>query len=509
MTPHKVSQDLMVPLNAEQLTAELAVNCPSLEYKVAGAFWNIYPTHYYMTERGRICAFVVQQYNVFGYYHLGNEFVQPASETPKSCRDGSVSLDYYFYHGSIGYYSYYEEGSGSYCVKSRQGYATVGKLGSYDINGKYLAMNRGSSGYRHSYYYCVITLTWFIFRGLVVRRSYILCTRYARQCDALKQEIRLSHAVVFAHESCRLTSHDANNYQRGLMLYFLIESVMTDLFFLIAKDGLFARVQYVSLGYNLSGLLSVAFEIVETRGCLSAKPLRITKRLLFNYETALLGELACSAMMHQYLTSLNRSDLENTIPVAEAVSFYVLGLIGHVVIVLGLVAAIFATRILLAMFAVWMKYKTLKIFTEPCYVDSLLGVRLKMMLLTGYAWRHSRLYYTPDTLKSLGLLTMQRSKQLELLVHYQLLWFATPRNKWSVVGALRGMHIEETAEESCSGIVSMSNRMLGGCISAPSMASDEIADTSTIPPAIDGVVSSTFGAATVEVDDSNEIERLM
>lgn len=464
-TPHKVSQDLIIHPEADAISTNVSTNCPVFELKIAGAFWNIHPLNYYEVERGRVCWFTVQQYNVFGYYHVRNASSERPRrcELPKRCRNGSVPIDYYFYHGSIGYYSYYEEGKGMYCTSERTGYVRVGKLGTYDINGYTLVRDRGGHGYRHSYYYCIVELAWVLFRGLVVRRSFIVCIRFARQCDRLHARVRPTNAFVFAHESCRLTSLEANNYHRAAVLYFLVESLMTDLFFLIAKDGIFAKLQYVSLGYNLSGVVSVAFEIVETRWCCSDRLFRITKRLLFNYETALLGEVTSATMIHHYLTVLNRSELKHSVPAAKVVSFYIWGLVGHAVIVFGMLTVMFSTRIVFAVAAVWWKYQSLAVFAEPCCVDDLLGVRLKMLILGGYERKCNKLYYSVDTLKSFGLFKMDRDHHQQLLVHYSVNWFSVSRNKWAVVGVLRGMHVESTKERMHSGAVAMCDRIIGDC----------------------------------------------
>lgn len=70
-------------------------------------------------------------------------------------------------------------------------------------------------------------------------------------------------AVVYVQESMRLSAHGARNYHRAALLYLLVEGLMSDLFLLIAQDGLLAKLQYISLGYNLSGVLSILFEMVE------------------------------------------------------------------------------------------------------------------------------------------------------------------------------------------------------------------------------------------------------
>lgn len=72
-------------------------------------------------------------------------------------------------------------------------------------------------------------------------------------------------------------------------MYLLVEGMMTDLFLLVANEGILAKVQYMSLGYNLSGFLLVVFEVIESTKCLKERHRLFFKRLWFSYETALLG----------------------------------------------------------------------------------------------------------------------------------------------------------------------------------------------------------------------------
>lgn len=113
--------------------------------------------------------------------------------------------------------------------------------------------------------------------------------------------LRLNDAVVYAQESMRLSAYDARNYHRvphGVaLLYLLVEGLMGDLFLLIAQEGIIGRLQYISLGYNLSGVMSMLYEMIETMHWLGEKMRSLIKRLLFNYETMLLGECICAAAM--------------------------------------------------------------------------------------------------------------------------------------------------------------------------------------------------------------------
>jgi hypothetical protein len=479
MIPHKVPQDLIVHSDEPQLIQDIEEHCPVVELNIAGAFWNVYPTHYFpsrWSEGGFICAFVVQQYNVFGHYHLhnGSDADSPRlrgeHSSSASCADEGFAMDYYFYHGSVGFYSYYEEGEGIYCPNDRTGYVIVGKLGTADINGQTLAKDRGGTKgeYRQSNYYEVVEAIWILFRALVVRRSLAACQRFGRQCEALGETLNLTNALVFAQESARLTAHHANNFQRALILYFLVESLMADLFFLIAKDGLFAKLQYFSLGYNLAGFISVAFEVIESRKSIPPHALRVTKRLLFNFETALMGESVCAAIVHHYLTALNRSDFKRSIRAAEAVSYYVWGLVGHLTIVIGLLSTIFATRIILSVAIVRVKHGSLRLFTEPCSVDTLLGVKQKTITLSGYVWHHGRLLYNVRALKSFGLMRAVDWEHAEFLVHYRVDWFSlSKRRSFEVVGKLRGATLKRCSEEegahieAAAGIVTMCEYAIG------------------------------------------------
>ncbi|GMF52460.1 unnamed protein product [Phytophthora fragariaefolia] len=322
VTPHKISQDLVVPATAAKHTANMGTLCPMEGLVIAGAWWNVGVTHYYELEERRVCHFVVPQYNIHGSYVLGTELTVPSETSPASCSENSYPLEYYCYHGSIGYYAFYEEAVGTLCANDNIGYVLVQGLGTYDSNGANLANDIGDTTYRRSYWYGLFGSVWIMFRTLLLRRSYVACKRYGQRCDRLRETMRFKDSVVYVQESMRLSAHGARNYHRAALTYLLVEGLMSDLFMLIAQDGIFAKVQYISLGYNLAGVLSMLFEMVETMKWMGEKPRCLVKRLIFNYETALLGELVCSAAMQFYLTSLNKSSLKGSKPLAEAVSGY-------------------------------------------------------------------------------------------------------------------------------------------------------------------------------------------
>jgi hypothetical protein len=254
-TPHKINQQLVVPPDTAKATTNLMALCPVQALVLSGVWWNVEPTHYYTFGDKRLCHFVAPQYNTHGNYLIGSAKASAYATTPSSCADESYPFDQYFYHGSLGYYSFYEEQTGTYCAKDNTVYIYGNGLGSYDTNGSFLAEDTGSRGYRHSYYYGIVGSVWIIYRALVLRRSFISCKRYGRRCDEAGEQLNRKEAVVFVQENLRLSAHGAKLYHRFALLYLLVEGIMTDLFLLIANEGLLAKIQYVSLGYNLSGFL--------------------------------------------------------------------------------------------------------------------------------------------------------------------------------------------------------------------------------------------------------------
>lgn len=242
MMPHKISQDLTpesVEVASTRITAGLDVVCPVRGLQIAGIFWNVHGTHYYAsaTQQGDvICHFVVPQYNIHGNYHIRTVSDETwsafapklswGSTIPKSCTTASerFSIDYYFYHGSIGYYSFYEEGQGVFCAQDEIAVVIVAKLGSHDINGVFLADDVATPGgglYRQSYFYGIFGAIWIVYRAFVLRRSFIACSRHVQRFTDLRESITLRQVSVFIYESARLTAHSARNYHRlGLLCEF-------------------------------------------------------------------------------------------------------------------------------------------------------------------------------------------------------------------------------------------------------------------------------------------------
>ncbi|GMF59407.1 unnamed protein product [Phytophthora fragariaefolia] len=341
-------------------------------------------------------------------------------------------------------------------------YVAVDGLGTYDSNGANLAENTGDMSYRRSYWYGLFGAIWIAYRSLLMRRSFIACKRFGRRSDIMQQQMRFKDAMVFVQESLRLSAHSARNYHRAAILYLLVEGLMSDLFMLIAQDGVIAKVQYISLGYNLSGVLSMLFEMVESMNWLGEKWRCLVKRLFFNYETALVGEFCCATVMQIYLTLLNRSSLKQTRPVAEVVSYYVWSLTGHGVIVLGIVAGILSVRATGAIVAIKCTFGSLKPFTTACSVDSALGIRSKMVLLGGYVCKDGELHYNVGTLKSFGMLSMEKEDNAIFLVIHKLRWVEVPRQDMIVIGEVHGNRVQPSIERPCTGIVSAFEQTLGG-----------------------------------------------
>ncbi|GMF18718.1 unnamed protein product [Phytophthora lilii] len=194
--------------------------CPIEGLVIAHTWWNVGVTHYNEEKQGRVCHFVVPQYNIHGAYIMETTPVSsPSPTTPASCSENSYYLDYYFYHGSIGYYSFYEEALGTYCANDNIGYALVRGLGTYDSNGENLANDTGDTTYRKSYWYGLFGSLWIFYRSTVLRRSFISWQRYGQRCDNLQEPLTFKDAVVYVQESMRLSAHGARNYHRAARLY--------------------------------------------------------------------------------------------------------------------------------------------------------------------------------------------------------------------------------------------------------------------------------------------------
>jgi hypothetical protein len=460
---HKITETLVTPQGLEMETANLSVLCPVDGMLLSGTWFNFQPTHYFHTPHGRLCHIVFPQYNVHGTFRIGNVQVEPYHTTPSYCNE-SLFYEQYFYHGSIGFYSFYEEQVGTFCRTDHTAYVVGDGLGTFDINGSWLAEDRGSDGYRYSIWYSVCGGLWLVYRALVLRRSYVSCKRYGRACSEMNESLAQKEAMVFVQENLRLAAHGATNYHRAAVLYFLIEGIMTDLFLLVANNGFLAKVQYVSLGYNLSALLVKVFEMIESTNCLSETWRVQVKRLLFNYETAFVGEVFTAALQQYCFTLLNRSELKETRPAALAVSYYAWSLVGHSVLVLSIVALVISVRALWALAYVWLSHQSWAIFTAPCCVDTTLRLRNKMILLGGYQWENDKLYYTPSALKAFGALRTEEEDGAEFLVLRKINWFKVLKDDLFVIGAISSHHVEPCSARPCTGIVSFCDRRLGGVL---------------------------------------------
>ncbi|KAG7384376.1 hypothetical protein PHYPSEUDO_002637 [Phytophthora pseudosyringae] len=464
-TPHKITENLLVPPRAEPKTDNLAEKCPMKGFHVGQVWWNVDVTHYHALEHYHLCHYVVPQYNSHGNYLIGSAKVEPFVATPESCTNDSFPIELFFYHGSIGYFSYYDELVGTYCARDYTSYTRVAGLGTFGINGAALAKDPGSDRYRWSLWYSIVGAIWLTFRGLVLRRSYISCKRYGEKCDEMDVNLRRKAATIFVHENLRLSAHGASNYQRVVLLYFLLEGLMSDLFLLAATDGSLVWLQYVSLGYNLSGILLLIFEIVETMRWISEKSRLFIKRVLFSYESSLLGELLSALGLSYVLTGLNHSDLKRSKPIALEISYYMWGLVGHSVIVATLIGSIAVVRIICAATYVrWKHGRTWDIFSAPCCVDTTVGVRSKMTKLAGYHWEDGKLYYRADSMKSFGLLKMDEEDGTEFLVLRKLHWFKVHQEDLLVIGSVSERCVEPCSERPCTGVVSFFNRNLGGTV---------------------------------------------
>ncbi|KAG7384381.1 hypothetical protein PHYPSEUDO_002642 [Phytophthora pseudosyringae] len=463
VTPHKITEALVVPPGVPKETANLTELCPLQGFHLGQVWWNSQVTHYYNTRQGRLCHFVVPQYNIHGNHLIGSSKVPPYDTTPSSCHDDSYSLQMYLYHGSFGYFSFYEDQVGTYCARDNTGYVVAQGLGTFDINGPDLVEDTGSTEYRKSYWYGTIGAVWVVYRGLVLRKAFIICKRYGRRCVEMRVKLRRKEAVVFVHEQLRLTAYGATKLHRVVLLYLLIEGLMGDLFLLIANNGFLATIQYVSLGYNLSGLLLVAFEIIESTNWLRERTRVFIKRLLFCYESSLLGEIVGAALQQPYLTQINGSKtLKKSNNVSLAVSYYVWSIGGHCMFVFSVIGFIIFIRALWAIVYVRWKHQTWSIFAAPCCVDTTLGKRNKMTMLGGYRWHDGKLYYRLDAFKAFGILKMEEEDGSEFLLLRRLHWFAVPRNDLYVIGTMSEERVEPCSERPCTGIVSFCDRRLGG-----------------------------------------------
>ncbi|KAJ8577590.1 hypothetical protein ON010_g1616 [Phytophthora cinnamomi] len=504
VTPHKISLHLVTPNDGVLQTTNLLQQCPVNELYMAGAWWNISPTHYYRVDNGVLCHYVMPQYNVHGSYFLGFNKVTPFRTTPTNCADDSYPFESYFYHGSIGYYSFYIEGEGTFCALDNTAYDVVKAVGTYDINGARLANDKGDAFYRESYWYGLTGAVWITYRFWMIRRSFVSCKRFARRCDPASKRISFQDALVFVQESLRLSAHNARNYHRIVVLFALLDlGLMSDLFLLITQEGFTGRMQSISLGYNLAGIMSTLFEMVEAMRWVREETRCCVKRLFFNYETALVGELLTSLLIQYYLTSLNRSSLRHTESEAKAVSYYVMSLVGHGCIALGCVLVIVATRLIGTLSFVRWKYGGLGLLTKPCSVDTTLGSRSKLILLAGYVCEGGDLYYKVDTLKAFGISKLTEEDGSEFLVYSKLHWFSVPRDCLVVFGVASGTSVEACEERPCSGVFKH-HRCSAGTVSTLSSfihftSSFSATGSNTVPIGLSFACSVSLGAQQFDV----------
>ncbi|EGZ09345.1 hypothetical protein PHYSODRAFT_525570 [Phytophthora sojae] len=462
--PHTIPEKLVAPPDIPKETANITEHCPVKAFILAGVWWNHDPTHYYRVGNSTICHVVVPQYNTHGNYVIGGSRTTPYRTAPSSCADVSFPFEIYLYHASIGFYSFYEGEIGTYCTTDQIAYMAVDVLGTYDINGKFLAEDTGSTKPRVSFWYGVAGAMWLVYRSLTIHRSFVSCIRYGRRREEMGETLRQHEAMVFVQESLRLirlTAHGATNYQRTALLYLIVEGIMTDLFLIIANDGWMSRVQYASMGYNLSGLMLLLFEMLENTNLLKEKWRLRIKRTFFSYETALIGEFVSALVFQMFLSGLNGSDLKRSKPTALAVSYYFWSLICHAIVVVCVVSIICSVRVPWALLYVWSKHQSLAVLSEPCCVDTALGVRSRVMLLGGYRWDEGKLYYETAALKAFGMLKMEENG-VEYLVMHKLYWFTVPRDNLIGIGVITGPRVEPCNERPCTGIVSFLDRRLGG-----------------------------------------------
>ncbi|KAJ8576301.1 hypothetical protein ON010_g2906 [Phytophthora cinnamomi] len=215
LKPHKIPQSLVVPSGTQKEMENTTALCPAKGFILAGIWWNLEATHYYKTNHGIVCHSVIPQYNIHGNYWIGNSTTTPHRGTPPACANDSLAYNLYMYHGSIGFYSFYDEIDGTYCAKDNTGYVMANVLGTHDINGVFLADDMGSVESRMSYWYGIAGGLWLLYRGLTIRRSYLVCRCYGRKCDEMGVGINHKEAMVFVQESLRLSAH---GFARGSIL---------------------------------------------------------------------------------------------------------------------------------------------------------------------------------------------------------------------------------------------------------------------------------------------------
>ncbi|GMF81545.1 unnamed protein product [Phytophthora fragariaefolia] len=236
---------------------------------------------------------------------------------------------------------------------------------------------------------------------------------------------------------------------------------MSDLFLIIANDGWATRVQYASLGYNLSGLMLLLFEMLENTRILREKWRLRIKRTFFSHEAALVGELVSALALMSSLSGLNGSDLKRSKETALAVSYYFWSLIARGIVVLVVILIISSVRAPIALIYVWYKHYNFLVLSEQCCIDTAIGARSRIVLLAGYELEDGELYYTTSALKAFGMLKMEEYGS-EYLVLHKLGWFTVPRENLVGIGVITGHRVEPCKDRPCTGIVSFLDRSLGG-----------------------------------------------
>jgi hypothetical protein len=461
--PHAVLPDLVVDEFAAPETDELSARCPAKGLRIAGIWWNVWATHYTTREgRQHVCHFVTQQFNLHGAYLVSSDSIV----WTKACGD-APAIQVYYYHGSIGYVSYYAGGDGVYCDDDKTGYVMTKTLGTAGMNGDELARDTGGGGRRRwSAWFVCAGASWIIYRVFVLHRSLVLCVQFGRRCDHGRESISFQVAAVYIQETVRLAPHDARNAHRFMLVYFLVEGLMADLFLMIAKEDTGAMLQFVSIGYNLAGMLSMLFEVLENTTWLSERVYRVVRRLLFNNEMEFVGELLCAGIMQRFISTLNRSRFRDSLAPAQAVSYYVWSLVGHGSVLIVLLGIVFTIRALGALAIARVRYGTVRMLTSPNCVDMVLRGRLKYVLLLGFVWRDGQLYHSRETLKAYGLLRTTDDKESadEMLVHHQVSWRGSPSERnLMVVGRITGGHnvVPISSIRPCDGDVVFCDRILG------------------------------------------------
>jgi hypothetical protein len=203
------------------------------------------------------------------------------------------------------------------------------------------------------------------------------------------------------------------------------------------------------------------FEMVESTRRLSEKWRLRIRRMFFSYETALVGELATALVLQAFLSGLNGSDLKRSRPTALAVSYYLWSLTCHGAVVVVIIGAILSVRAFWAVVFVWLKHRSLSVFSKPCSVDTALGAHSRLTMLGGYRLDEGKLYYKASTLRAFGMLMMEE-EGVEYLVLHKLCWLTVPRDAMIGIGVISNSRVEPCSERRCSGVVNFIDRRLGG-----------------------------------------------